>query len=62
LHSGVRKTICNKGQFPNDEAASKLIWLALRKVAAKWKNPPIAWSQAKTQFAIQFGERFNLGD
>ncbi len=62
LHSGVRKTIRNKGHFPNDEAATKLIWLALRNITAKWKNPPIAWSQAKTQFAIQFGERFNLDD
>lgn len=62
LHSGVRKTIRNKGHFPNDEAATKLIWLALRNITAKWKNPPIAWSQAKTQFAIQFGERFNLND
>ena len=62
LHSGVRKTIRNKGHFPNDEAATKLIWLALRNITAKWKNPPIAWSHAKTQFAIQFGERFNLGD
>lgn len=62
LHSGVRKTIRNKGHFPNDEAATKLMWLALRNITAKWKNPPIAWSQAKTQFAIQFGERFNLDD
>jgi transposase-like protein len=62
LHSGVRKTIRNKGHFPNDEAATKLIWLALRNITAKWKKPPIAWSQAKAQFAIQFGERFNLGD
>ena len=62
LHSSVRKTIRNKGHFPSDEAATKLIWLALRNITAKWKNPPIAWSQAKTQFAIQFGERFNLSD
>lgn len=62
LHSGVRKSIRNKGHFPNDEAASKLIWLALRNITAKWKNPPIAWAAAKAQFAIQFGDRFTLGD
>jgi transposase-like protein len=62
LHSGVRKTIRNKGHFPNDEAATKLIWLALRNITAKWKNPPIASTHAKTQFAIQFGERFDLDD
>jgi putative transposase len=62
LHSGVRKTIRNKGHFPSDEAAVKLIWLALRNITAKWKNPPIAWAEAKAQFAIQFGDRFKLDD
>ena len=31
-------------------------------ITAKWKNPPIAWAHAKAQFAIQFADRFNLGD
>ena len=62
LHSGIRKTIRNKGHFPNDEAASKLIYLALRNLTVKWKNPPNAWAKAKAQFAIQFGERFKLDD
>ena len=38
LHSQVRKTIRNKGHFPNDEAATKLIYLALRNIAAKWNR------------------------
>lgn len=62
LHSSVRKSIRNKGHFPSDEAATKLIWLALRNITAKWKNPPIAWATAKAQFAIQFGDRFRLDD
>lgn len=62
LHSSVRKSIRNKGHFPSDDAATKLIWLALRNITAKWKNPPIAWAAAKAQFAIQFGERFTLDD
>ncbi len=62
LHSSVRKSIRNKGHFPSDEAATKLIWLALRNITVKWKNPPIAWAAAKAQFAIQFGERFRLDD
>ena len=44
--------------FPNDEAATKLIWLALRNITAKWNRPPIAWHAAKVQFAIQFEDRF----
>jgi transposase-like protein len=27
--------------FPNDEAATKLIWLALRNITAKWAGHPI---------------------
>ena len=60
LHSQVRKAIRNKGHFPSDEAATKLIYLALRNITAKWKNPPREWHAAKAQFAIQFGDRFVL--
>jgi len=60
LHSQVRKTIRNKGHFPSDEAATKLIYLSLRNIEAKWKRPPKEWHAAKSQLAIQFGERFTL--
>ena len=52
LHSQVRKAIRNKGHFPSDEAATKLIYLALRNITAKWKKPPREWHAAKAQFAI----------
>lgn len=58
LHSQVRKAVRGRGHFPNDEAATKLIWLVLRNITAKWKNPPIAWHAAKTQLALQFEDRF----
>ncbi|MDO9102552.1 MAG: IS256 family transposase, partial [Candidatus Nitrotoga sp.] len=58
LNMQVRKVIKNRGHFPNDEAALKLIYLALRNITKKWKMPPITWRAAKTQFAILFGERF----
>lgn len=58
LHSQVRKAVNKRGHFPNDRAATKLIYLALRNVEAKWKNPPIYWHQAKPQFAIHFEDRF----
>ena len=62
LNSSVRKAIRNKGHFPNDAAATKLIWLALRNITQNWKNPPISWHSARAQFAIQFGDRFTLTD
>src|SRR5882762_2468124 len=58
LHMQLRKVLKNRGHFPSDEAATKLIYLALRNITKKWKNPPITWKQAATQFAIRFGERF----
>jgi putative transposase len=58
LHMQLRKVLKNRGHFPNDEAATKLIYLALRNITKKWKNPPVTWKLAATQFAIQFGERF----
>jgi putative transposase len=60
LHSQVRKSLRQRGHFPNDEAASKLIWLVLRNIAEKWKSPPISWHAAKAQFALQFEDRFVL--
>ena len=58
LHSQVRKAIRGRGHFPNDEAATKLLWLVLRNVQEKWIKPPIAWHRAMGQFAIHFQDRF----
>lgn len=58
LHSQVRKAVRGRGHFPSDEAASKLIWLVLRNISAKWKSPPISWHAAKAQLALQFQDRF----
>ncbi len=62
LHSQVRKAVRGRGHFPSDKAASKLIYLVLQNVEAKWTRPPIAWHQAKAQFAIHFEDRFVLTD
>ena len=59
LHMQLRKVLKNRGHFPSDEAATKLISLALRNITKSWKNPPLTWRMAANQFAIQFGERFN---
>jgi transposase-like protein len=36
VHAQLRKIIKTRGHFPNDDAATKLIWLALRNITAKW--------------------------
>jgi transposase-like protein len=55
----LRKVLKNRGHFPSDEAATKLIFLAFRNITKSWKNPPLTWRMAAIQFAIKFGERFN---
>ena len=60
--SSERWVVRVRGHFPSEEAATKLIWLVLRNVQARWKNPPISWHAAKAQLAIQFEERFLLTD
>lgn len=55
----LRKIIKNRGHFPNDQAAIKLIYLALRNVIKKWEKPSLPiWGPASYQFSIVFGERF----
>ena len=58
LHMQLRKIVKNRGHFPSDDAASKLLFLALRNIEKNWKMPPVTWKQAANQFAILFGERF----
>jgi putative transposase len=58
LHMRVRKIVKNRGHFPSDEAATKLLYLALRNITKKWTMPPRPWKLAANQFAIVFGERF----
>lgn len=58
LHMQLRKVLKTRGHFPSDEAATKLIYLALRNITKKWTKPPISWRAAASQFAIQFGPRF----
>ena len=36
VNARVRKIIKTRGHFPTDDAANKLIWLALRNVTADW--------------------------
>ncbi|WLB93471.1 IS256 family transposase (plasmid) [Bradyrhizobium japonicum USDA 135] len=57
LNRSLRKIIKTRGSFPNDEAAMKLLYLAIRNAGIHWRRP-VAWTAAMGQFAIQFSERF----
>jgi len=58
VHARLRKIIKTRGHFPSDDAATKLIWLALRNITTDWGRAAKEWRTAMNQFAIAYGDRF----
>jgi putative transposase len=58
VHAGIRRIIKARGHFPTDDAATKLIWLALRNLCATWTAPAQRWKPALHAFAVAYGDRF----
>jgi putative transposase len=58
VHAQLRKIIKTRGHFPNDDAAIKLLWLALRNITVKWERGAPSWRTAMRQFAILYEDRF----
>ena len=59
VNAQLRKIIKTRGHFPTDDAANKLIWLALRNITADWGKAAHNWKEAMNQFAILYDDRFN---
>ena len=57
LNSCLRKIIKHRRVFPHDEAATKLIYLAVQNAAKKWTMPIQHWKAALNQFALLFEDR-----
>jgi putative transposase len=58
LHMQLRKIIKTRGHFPSDEAATKLIWLALRNVMVGTSRSAREWIKAMNQFVLMYPDRF----
>jgi putative transposase len=56
LHMSLRKIIKTRGSFPSEEAAVKLLYLALRNVIRKWDTVQ-GWKQALNHFEMLWGDR-----
>jgi transposase-like protein len=56
LHMSLRKIIKTRGAFPSEDAALKLLYLALRNVVAKWETIQY-WREALNHFETLWGER-----
>jgi putative transposase len=58
VNARLRKILKTRGHFPHDDAAIKLIWLALRHITASWVRAATHWKAAMIQFAIRYDDRF----
>ena len=56
-HRQLRKVTKGKSIFPNDEALTKMLYLATMEVTRKWTMRIANWGQILGQLAIYFGER-----
>jgi len=57
LHRQIRKAIKTRGHFPDQQAATKLIYLAIIKADAKWQRNR-TWSAPRAALKIHFGNRY----
>jgi len=57
VNRSLRKIIKTRGSFPTDEAALKLLYLAIQNAGMRWRKA-VEWTKAMSQFAILFGDRF----
>jgi putative transposase len=60
VNARLRKIIKTRGHFPTDDAATKLIWLALRNITVGWGTAAHHWKEAMNQFAILYDDRLNV--
>jgi putative transposase len=57
LNSVIRKSVKTRKLFPSDDAAKKVIYLAIDAASKKWTMPIQNWKQALNRFMIEFEEQ-----
>jgi putative transposase len=57
VNSVIRKFTRNRKQYPNEESALKLVYLAIHEASKKWTMPIRNWRGALNHFAIIFENR-----
>jgi len=59
LNMSLRKALKTRGAFPSEEAALKVMYLALRNVIKKWERP-LHWKAALNRFTLLWEERIRM--
>jgi len=57
LNSVIRKAIKKRKLFPTDDAAKKVVYLAIMDASKKWTMPIHNWKAAMNRFMIKFEDR-----
>jgi len=57
LNSVIRKSVKTRKLFPSDEAAMKVVFLAVQAASKKWTMPIQNWKLAMNRFMIEFEEQ-----
>ena len=57
MQSQMRKVTRQRGSFPTPESAQKVLYLAVSRIAKKWKRPIKDWAAALNYFTIVFEGR-----
>jgi transposase-like protein len=57
LNSAIRKFTKNRKQYPSEQSALKLVYMAIREASKRWTRPIQHWKQALNHFAILFPDR-----
>jgi len=56
MHRQIRKAIKTRGHFPDEQAATKLIYLAIERAETKWRSVR-AWTAGLAALKIHFADR-----
>jgi transposase-like protein len=59
LNSVIRKATKKRKLFPHDDAAKKVVYLAVREASKRWTMPIHNWRLALNHFMIEFEERLS---
>jgi putative transposase len=57
INSSIRKVTKKRGAFPNPDSVRKVVYLAIQKASANWRNSIHWWPAAINHFAIVFEGR-----
>ena len=57
LNSVIRKSVKTRKVFPSDDAALKVVYLAIQAASKKWTMPIRDWKPALNRFIIEFEEQ-----